>query len=108
MLTFIRQFHGGMRGCVRLDDGECSDMFDVERGLRQGCVLALLPLNIFFTAVLCVAEKCFAADAVIMESIVQHLRKKEKGKKEGEGTGRESRRTEEGGGGPDIVGNAAR
>ena len=33
---------------------------------------------------------------------------RERGKKEGEGTGRKSRRTEEGGGGPDFVGNAVR
>ena len=42
MLAVIRQFHDGMRACVRLDNGECSDMFDVEQGLRQGCVLCLL------------------------------------------------------------------
>ena len=29
MLAVIRQFHDGMRACVRLDDGECSDLFDV-------------------------------------------------------------------------------
>ena len=34
MLAVIRQFRDGMRACVRLDDGECSDMFDVEQGLR--------------------------------------------------------------------------
>ena len=34
MLAVIRQFHDGMRACVRLDDGDCSDMFDVEQGLR--------------------------------------------------------------------------
>ena len=36
MLAVIRQFHDGMRACVRLDDGECSDMFDMEQGLGQG------------------------------------------------------------------------
>ena len=30
MLAVICQFHDGMRACVRLDHGECSDMFDVE------------------------------------------------------------------------------
>ena len=29
MLAVIRQFHDGMQACVRLDDGECSDKFDV-------------------------------------------------------------------------------
>ena len=42
MLAVIRQFHDGMQACVRLDDGECSDKFDVGQGLRQGCVLAPL------------------------------------------------------------------
>ena len=30
MLAVIRQFHDVMRAFVRLDDGECSDMFNVE------------------------------------------------------------------------------
>ena len=29
MLAVIRQFHDGMQACVRLDDGKCSDIFDV-------------------------------------------------------------------------------
>ena len=47
-LAVICQFHDGMRACVRLDDGECSDIFDVEQGLRQGCVLAPLLFNTVF------------------------------------------------------------
>ena len=63
MLAVIRQFHDGMRACVRLDDGECSDMFDVKQGLRRGCVLepSLLP-SMFSTAVLREVETRFAAD----------------------------------------------
>ena len=29
MLAVIHQFHDGMPACVRLDDGECSDKFDL-------------------------------------------------------------------------------
>ena len=53
-------------------------MFDVGQGLRQGYVLSALIFNIVFTAVLCLAEKGFIADAAIMDSIVQ-LQRKENG-----------------------------
>ena len=71
----IRQFHDGMRACVRLDDRVCSRWFAVEQGLRQGCVLAPLLLNIFFAAVINVASTRFKADEGIMDALV-HLRKK--------------------------------
>ena len=51
MLTVVRQFHEGMRARVRADDGEHPEWFDVTQGLRQGCVLLPLLLNIFFAAV---------------------------------------------------------
>ena len=35
MLAVIRQSHDGMQACVRLDDGVCSEKFDVGQGLRQ-------------------------------------------------------------------------
>ena len=35
MLAVIPQFHDGIRACVRLDDGECSDVFGVTQSLRQ-------------------------------------------------------------------------
>ena len=38
MLAVIGQFHDGMRARIRTDDGECSDWFGVEEGLRQGCI----------------------------------------------------------------------
>ena len=73
MLVVTRQFYDGMQACVRLDDGECSDKFDVGQVLRQGirCVHAPLLFNMLFTAVLRVAEKRFLADAAITDNMVQ-------------------------------------
>lgn len=81
MFTLVRRFHDGMRACVRLDDGECSDMFHVEQGHWQRRVLTPMLLNMFFAAVLRVAEKSFIADATIMKNMVQVQRTQEKVKK---------------------------
>ncbi|CAM9372832.1 unnamed protein product, partial [Ascophyllum nodosum] len=54
LISIIRQFHDGMRACVRLDSGEMSEWFAVEQGLRQGCVIAPDLFNTFFVAVLTV------------------------------------------------------
>ena len=83
MLAVIRKFRNGIQACVRLDDEECSEKFDVDRGLRQECVFAPPLFNMFFTAVLRVAEKHFLADATIMDNMVQPQRKKETGEKKG-------------------------
>ena len=69
--------------CVRLGDMVCSGWFAVEQGLRQGCVLAPLLLNIFFAAVVNVPYTRFKANKDIMDALV-YLRKK-KGAGEGGG-----------------------
>ena len=72
MIEVIRQFHDGMRACVRSDNGRCSEWFGVAQGLRQGCVPSPLLFNVFFAAILLVVLELFSKDAGILTDLI-HL-----------------------------------
>ena len=55
MVEAIRQIHDGIRACVRIANGVCSEWFEVAQGLRQGCTISPLLFNVFFAAILLVA-----------------------------------------------------
>lgn len=52
MVAVIRQFHDGMRACVRADVGEYQEKLEFNLELRQGYVLSPLLFNFFLAAVL--------------------------------------------------------
>ena len=79
MISAIRQFHDGMRACVRLDDRVCSAWFTEEQGLRQGRVLAPLLFNILVAAVINVAYTRFKANKDTMDALVHTRKKRETG-----------------------------
>ena len=70
MIEVIRQFHDGMRACVRGDDDRCSEWFEVAQGPRQGCVPSPLLFNVFFAGILRVALKRFSKDAGILVDLI--------------------------------------
>ena len=72
MIEMVRQFHDGMKACVRSDDGRCSEWFEVAQGLRQGCVLSPLLFNVLFAAILFVVLERFSKDTGILADLI-HL-----------------------------------
>ena len=66
-LCFDKQI---FRACVRNDNGNCSEVFNVEQGLHQGCVLSpLLSFNIFSAAGLLVVLQRFSEDPDILADL---------------------------------------
>ena len=51
LLNIIRSFHEEMKGTV-VFDGSISDPFDIQSGVKQGCVLAPTLFGIFFAVML--------------------------------------------------------
>jgi hypothetical protein len=51
MVAVIRSFHDGMTAVVRAD-GTKSESFNVSNGLRQGCTMAPVLFNLYFSAVM--------------------------------------------------------
>ena len=51
IVNLIKAFHTGMMACV-VEDGSKSEMFAVNNGVKQGCVLAPTLFSILFSVVL--------------------------------------------------------
>ena len=79
MLAGIHHQQNGKHVRIPTDDGEYSDWFGVGQGLREGCVLAPLLFDMFFTAVLRVAVDWFSASADVVKNMVYTKERDKKG-----------------------------
>ena len=50
-ISMVRQFHDDMQTHVQID-GEFSEPLEVTNGVKQGCVMAPIPLSMMFSAML--------------------------------------------------------
>lgn len=77
-IVVIRRFHGGMGGCLRMDDGKSSDRVKLEQGLQQKCVLAPLLFNKSLTIVLKTATRAPAKRHNIGDMVrITYVKKRE-------------------------------
>ena len=58
--------HAGVRACVRTDDGEHSEPFDVTQRLRQSCRLSPLLFSVFSAAAIRVVLARFSGDEYVV------------------------------------------
>lgn len=75
MLAVIRQSHGGIKACLRMDVATCSGWFDVGQGFLHGCNLAPLLFNVFFAAKIMVTFDEFRRDKEVMVDMIKARRK---------------------------------
>ena len=71
MIKVIHQFRDEIRACAKNDDGRCLEWFEVAQGLRQGCVFSPPLFNVFFAAILLVAQERFSENADILTDLVR-------------------------------------
>ncbi len=64
LLRVTRALHEGMRAKVRAE-GSLSESFPVSTGVRQGCLMAPTPLNLFYAAALDVWRRGVEHDVVL-------------------------------------------
>ncbi|KAF1010546.1 MAG: hypothetical protein GAK29_05048 [Acinetobacter bereziniae] len=65
-LNVLKEIYNGSKACVRVN-GTLSDWFEVQQGVRQGCVMSPWLFNVFIDK--CVRDACFDARGVKVGSV---------------------------------------